>query len=238
MWKQMLRLQTCLCRIGLKGHINIWVRCIKQGFSVGVSTLQRGLWFHRRGNHRGCAKTETKSVPTAVAQKWTLPNVPLCGCKWISALNLNTEMKNWRDNLSLFTVAPVRASAPGWKIAGNCWSHWIKFGFGWKTKITNLWLLKRQGQGAWRPYCLDLIWYIFLPLQMSEVLARDGEKRVRGGWDPHSPSKYYPSAILHLTSMRSKGSALHNIVWRLSNSMQELGTHCLELRTWGCLNSV
>lgn len=44
---------------------------------------------------------------------------------------------------------------------------------------------------------------------MSEVLARDGKKKkVRGRVRPRSPCKYYPSAILHLTSIRSQGSAL------------------------------
>lgn len=30
------------------------------------------------------------SADIPAAAKWTFPNVPLCGCKWISALNLNT----------------------------------------------------------------------------------------------------------------------------------------------------
>lgn len=151
MWKQMLGFQSCLFWTGLKGCINIWVRCKKQRFAVLGSTLQRGFWFRW---FQGCAKTETKTLQTfSAAEKWTFPNVPLCGHKWITALNLNTKMRNWVDNLSLFTVAPVKASAAGWKITGNCWSHWIQFGFGWKTKITKLWLLKRQAQGAWRPCC-------------------------------------------------------------------------------------
>lgn len=102
---------------------------------------------------RLCTDRNQISTDIPAAGKWTFPNVPLCGVKWISALNLNTKMRNRGDNLSLFTVTAVKASAPGWKITGNCWSHWIQFGFGWKTKITKLWLLKRQGQGAWRPCC-------------------------------------------------------------------------------------
>lgn len=53
--------QSCLFWTGLKGRINIWVRCIKQRFSVGVSTLQRGFQFQWLG---GCAQTETKSPRT------------------------------------------------------------------------------------------------------------------------------------------------------------------------------
>lgn len=156
---------------------------------------------------RLCTDRNQISADIPAAGKWTFPNVPLGRCKWINALSLSTKMRSRGDNLSLFTVAPVKASALGWKITGNCWSHWIQFGFGWKTKITKLWLLRRQGQGARRPCCLELIWYIFLPLEMSEVLARDGEGKKKGewegGWDPRSVCKYYPSAILHLTSMRS-----------------------------------
>lgn len=109
-------------------------------------------------------------------------------------------MRNGADSLSLFTVAPVRTRAPGWKITGNCWSHWIQFGCGWKTKITKLWLLKRQGQRAQRPCCYELIWYIFLPLEMSEVLARDGQKKkkiVRGRVRP--PLSLQILSICHIT---------------------------------------
>ena len=151
MWKQMSGFRVVSSEARPKGRINIWVRCIKQRFSVGVSTLRRGFWFQWLG---GCAQTETKSPQTFLLLG--SEHFQMChsvDVNELAHLTRNAKMRNRGDNLSLFTAAPVKASAPGWKITGNCRSHWIQFGFGWKTKITKLWLLKRQGQGARRPCC-------------------------------------------------------------------------------------
>lgn len=166
-----------------KAEVQCWSVDTAEGFLVS-------------GTLRLCAHRNQNSADIPVAGKWTFPNVPLCGCRWISPLSLNTRMRNRGDNISLFTVAPLKASAPGWKITGNCWSHWIQFGFGWKTKKTKLWLLKRQGQGAWRPCCEELIWYIFLPLEMSEVLARDGKKKKKSEREGETPA--LPANTIHL----------------------------------------
>lgn len=79
-------LQSCVFWTDFKGRINIWVRCIKQRFSVGVSEGYRLV----SKTHKLCTDRNWMSADIPAAEKWTFPNVALCGCKWISTLNLNT----------------------------------------------------------------------------------------------------------------------------------------------------
>lgn len=122
------------------------------------------------------------------------------------------------------------------------------FGFGWRTKITKLWLPKRQGQGAGRPPLLRVnSIHISPPLKTSEVQARDGQrkkkgekkgKRVRRRVRP--PLLLQILSICHITFKqheKRRERPCNNIVWRLSNSMQELGAHFSKTRTQGRCNS-
>lgn len=76
MWKQMLGPFWSLCP---QRRINIWVKCIKQ--SRGVCS---GVFLWRTISR----KSETQNPPWTFLppERWTFPNVPTWGCKWISAL--------------------------------------------------------------------------------------------------------------------------------------------------------
>lgn len=145
MWKQMSGFQSCLFWAGLKGCINIWVRCKNQRFGTGVSTL-RGKGLFLVTTIPRLSTERNQSFAEVIISKRATPRIQMSQCVWV-------QTRKRGDSLPVFAAMPVEASAAGWKIAGNCWSHWIHFGFGWKTKKTKLWLPKRQGQGAQRPRC-------------------------------------------------------------------------------------
>ena len=61
-----------------KGRINIWVRCIKQRFNVGVSTLQRGFQFQWL---RGCVHRQKLNL-CRHSCCWEV-NISKCATPWM-----------------------------------------------------------------------------------------------------------------------------------------------------------
>lgn len=96
--------QSPLPKPAWKRRINIWVRCIKQRFSVGVSTVRRGFWFQWL---RACVQTEIKSPQTFLLLG--SEHFQMChsvDVNELAHLARTLEMRNRGDNLSLFRGRP------------------------------------------------------------------------------------------------------------------------------------
>lgn len=138
MWKQMSGFQSCLFWAGLKGCINIWVRCKNQRFGTGVSTLRGGVLVTTIPR---LSADRHQSFAEVNISKRATPWIQMSQCVWV-------QTRKRGDNLPVFAATPVEASAAGWKIAGNCWSHWIQFGFGWKTKKNKALIAEKTRAGS------------------------------------------------------------------------------------------
>lgn len=189
--------QSSLLLADLKGCINIWVRCKKQRFGVGASTLLWGGGF-QSPRFRGCTLTETKSL-----QMLSPPgrqHFQMCHSVDTNELVPLSWRRKCGDNLPVFAAAPVEASAAGWKITGNCWSRWIQFGSGWKTKKNKALIAETTRAGSSEALLLrvNLIHISSLEMWGTGKKWPKKEKKRKRGSERESETPALPANTIHL----------------------------------------
>lgn len=110
MWKQMSGIQSSLSLAGLKGCINIWVRCKKQRFSVAASTL---LWSGEGGLGWGGFNHHHSEAPRWQKTKWlqTLPpSLPPLGSQHFQTCHSADLWTQMNEGLWVETEAARRQS--------------------------------------------------------------------------------------------------------------------------------